>query len=255
MRLAIIPFANAAPFFRNLDPAWLSQQELVPDSPRDLGELARAGKVDAGLFSLVDVWDLEGKGLFEPLGNLGIAGHGPIGSILLFGVREPKELEGQAIGVTGQSATTVKLLEIWLKDKVGLKSWSLVPLDSQAKASLLIGDQALARKLSLSAQEPVPLDLCSEWTRWTGLSFVFARWAVRRTMPAREKDALLEAIRFSLDVSSTASGLRDLSGHLSRQTGFPQNFLTDYLGGIRYVLGAEEQAGMDLFKKKMTGGT
>src|SRR3954471_4584697 len=114
MRLALIPFVNAAPYFHFLDPAWLARQQQVLDSPRDLGELARAGKVDAGLFSLVDVWDLERRGLFEPLGDLGIAGNGPIGSILLFGTEDPSRLEGQDIGVTGQSATTVRLLEVWL---------------------------------------------------------------------------------------------------------------------------------------------
>jgi predicted solute-binding protein len=213
--------------------------------------MARAGQVDAGLFSLVDVWDLEAKGLFEAIGSFGIAGKGAIGSILLFGVKEPQELEGQAIGVTGQTATTARLLELWLRQKVGLKSFRLVPLDQPAAASLLIGDQALTRRLSLSAREPRPIDLCEEWSRWTSTSFVFARWAVRKSLAPGEKAGLVSAIQASLDRSLSATGMRELCAHLARQTGFPANFLNDYLRGIRYFLGDEETAGMKLFRGKL----
>ncbi len=248
MRLAQIPFTNAAPFFHRLDPAWLAGQELIPDAPRDLGDLARSGGVDAGLFSLVDVWDLERRGLFEPIGALGVASHGPIRSILLFGARRPEDLEGADIAVSGQTATSVRLMEAWLREKVGLRRYRLVPLGSPAPACLLIADQALARALSLSPGDPGPLDLGREWNAWTGSSFVFARWAVRRSLPQGEKRALLEAVTASLDHS-----LKDLDGFardLSSRTGFPRDFLKTYVSGIRYRLGPDEEEGMTLFRAK-----
>jgi chorismate dehydratase len=251
MRLALIPFANTAPYFHFLAPAWLKGQTLVSDAPKDLGNLARENAVDAGVLSLVDVWDLEKRGLFEPLGDLGIAGHGPIGSILLFGVRDPRELEGASIGVTGQTATTVRLLEVWLKGRVGLKSWNLVELDQPSQAVLLIGDQAMARSLSLSTGEPRPIDLSAEWTEWTGLSFVFARWAVRKNLPAEEKAGLSKAVTASLEKSLSPGGLVELSRHLSSQTGFPTAFLADYLRQIRYFLGNDERKGLALFREKL----
>lgn len=244
----MIPFTNSAPFFHFLDKTWLAGQEILRDAPRDLGDLARRGQVDAGLFSLVDVWDLESRGEFEPLGGLGIACHGPIRSILLFSSVDPRQLEGRDIAVSGQTATSVRLMEVWLREKVGLTHFNLVPFGSKAPACLLIADQALSRSLSLSPKEAAPIDLGREWLSWTGLSFVFARWAVRRGLPQAEKAGLLKAITDSLDASFARPD--DFSRALSQQTGFPKEFLKGYVSGIRYRLGPEEQAGMALFREK-----
>lgn len=249
MKLAILPFTNSAPYFHNLDPAWFERQDMYAYPPRQLGDLGREGKVDAGIFSLVDSWDLERKGLFEPLGSLGISAFGPIRSILLFGVENPLNLEGQAIAITDQTATSSRLLHVWLSQCVGIKKWTPVPLGEPSVAALLIGDQALARSLSLNEVESPPLDLCQQWSHWTGLPFVFARWCVRKDLPAGEKQELLKQVEGSLDKS--LGNLEALVEELFRKTSFPKPFLAKYIQGIRYRLGPEEEKGMKLFREKL----
>ena len=249
MRLALLPFVNSAPYFHNLDRDWLKRQEVHSHPPRALGQLGREGKVDAGIFSLVDSWALERKDLFEPLSSLGISAFGPIASILLFGVENPLDLEGQAIAITPDTATSSCLLHVWLSQYVGIKKWKPVALGEMSAAALLIGDQALARSLTLSKVDSPPLDLCQQWSHWTGLPFVFARWCVRKDLPEEEKKELLSQVEGSLDKS-----LADLDGlveELFGKTGFPRPFLAKYIQGIRYRLGPEEKKGMDLFKIKL----
>ena len=249
MILANIPFINAAPFFHYLDREWLARHNMVRDSPRDLGRLAREGKVDAGLLSLVDLWELEESGQWESLGNLGVAGEGDIQSILLFGVQDPTALEGKSLAVSGQTSTSVKLLDLWLRDALKIKHWNMVDLGETSDGALLIADQALARSLSTGPQDLPPIDLCRQWTQWTGLPFVFARWAVRKELPQSEKKDLLEAIEASLQLAEAKP--RALAQDLAAASGFPADFLDRYLSGIRYRLGEREEKGMALFKSKL----
>jgi predicted solute-binding protein len=113
-----------------------------------LGDLARLGKVDAGVFSFVDGLELVASGEFEWLGAMGIAGQGPIASILLCGTTDPGSLAGKNIAISPQTATTVRLLEVLLKQEFGVSDASFVAPDAPAAARLLIGDEALRWKLN-----------------------------------------------------------------------------------------------------------
>lgn len=250
MQLGRIPFINMAPFYHFLGARWLEQHQVVSGDPRQLGVLAREGKVDAAPFSYVDGQALVAGGGFEWLGSLGIAGFGPIHSILLCGVARLAELEGQTIGITPQTATTVKLLEILLAQRDGVRGWRLGGHFDEAAARLYIGDQALRRRLDHGSSEP-QLDLCAEWSQWTGLPFVFARWAVRRDLPARAKSELTLALLSSLDLA-----LED-PAHVAEaqadRAGLKAEAVQSYLKGIRFRLGPDELKGAALFETKLKG--
>ena len=249
MILGKIPYLNTVPYFHFLSERWLRQHSLVSATPAQLGALAREGKLDAAPFSLVDAQGLVDSGAFEFLGDLGIAGRGEIRSIRLFGVADPRSLEGKAIAVTSHTATTVRLMEIWLRGRVGLKNFSLVPMGGKAAATLLIGDDALSRGLRPLPGEPLPIDLCAAWTEWTGLPFVFARWAVRKSVPEMQKRELqlsmLSAMELAMD------DLEIVSQKAAEDTAFEPIFIESYLRGISYRIGADEAAGAKLFLEKL----
>ncbi len=250
MILANIPYLNTAPYFHRLPSGWLEQQTLVNSTPRELGDMARSGKLDAGIFSLVDALQLVENGGYEFLGNLGIAGRGPIQSILLFSGLAPVELEGKTIAVTSHTATSSRLMEVWLKEKVGVKQWTrALPGDAMASATLLIGDDALRRNQAPQPGELAPLDLCEQWTLWTGLPFVFARWAVRRDLPESEKSVLFQALSDSLRTFQADPDA--LAKEQAKTTGFQADLIHAYLKGIIYELGTEEEKGAALFKQKL----
>lgn len=249
MILAKIPFINTAPYFHFLSSRWLERHRIVLGNPRQLGDLARAGKVDAGLFSLVDAWELIDAGEFEWLGSLGIASRGPIQSILLTGTTDPASLAGQAIGISPQTATTVRLLEIWLKQRHGVVNARFSGPEDNAAARLFIGDEALRRRLSHADSEP-QIDLAEQWTLWTGLPFVFARWAVRKNLPERDKRelalTLLSAIELAIDDPE------NVAEREAERSGLPAEAIQRYLAGITYRLGAQEEQGAAEFRAKMS---
>lgn len=248
MKLGRISYLNTTPYFHFLSKRWLDRHAIVHDNPRRLGELAREGRLDAAPFSLADAEELVAGHGFEFLPGLGIAGSGPIQSILLFGVEDPASLEGQAVAVTPHTSTTTRLMQVWLSEKVGIRKLKLVHVGEPASAMLLIGDPALARLRRPLPGDPTPIDLSEEWTRWTGLPFIFARWAVRSSLPENEKRELLYSLKAAVDLA--LGDLEHLAESETETTGFPEDFIIQYLGKVRFHLGEEELRGAALFLEK-----
>jgi predicted solute-binding protein len=151
MRFGTIPFINMAPYYHFLSSRWLEEHQVSSGSPRQLGALAKLGKLDAAPFSYVDGLELVGNGEFEWLGSMGIAGFGPIRSILLVGAATAAEVAGKSVAVSPHTATTVRLLEVWLRQRHGVSDYRLVAPGEAGGLDLLIGDEALRRKLERPA--------------------------------------------------------------------------------------------------------
>ena len=248
MRFGTIPFVNMAPYYHFLSSRWLDDHQVTSGSPRQLGALAKTGRLDAAPFSYVDGLELVSSGEFEWLESMGIAGFGPIRSILLVGAAGPVDAAGRDIAVSPHTATTVRLLEVWLRQRHSIADYSLAPPEDPTPLRLLIGDEALRRKLERGGDEP-QIDLSQEWTDWTGKPFVFARWAVRKNLPPRDKMRLAISIRSALDLA--LADLEEVSRAQAERTGLPQAELLAYLKAIRFALGPEELAGAAEFEAKL----
>jgi chorismate dehydratase len=248
MKFGTIPFVNMAPYYHFLSSRWLDEHQVVSGNPRQLGALAKTNKLDAAPFSYVDGMELVSGGEFEWLDSMGIAGYGPIRSILLVGAASPKDLAGRSVAVSPQTATTVRLMEVLLRQKHGIGDFQMAPPEDPTPFRLLIGDEALRRKLQQGGAEP-QMDLSEEWTQWTGKPFVFARWAVRKSLPLRDRMRLAVSVRSALELS--LGDLEDVSRAQSERTGLPQAELMAYLKAIRFNLGPAELAGADAFAEKL----
>lgn len=248
MRFGSIPFVNMAPYYHFLSARWLEEQQVTSASPRQLGALAKTGRLDAAPFSYADGLELVAGGEFEWLGSMGVAGFGPIRSILLVGAAGASEVAGMDVAVSPHTATTVRLLEVWLRQLHGVRDYRLVGPEEPARLRLLIGDEALRRNLERSRWEP-QIDLSAEWTAWTGKPFVFARWAIRRNLPDRDKHRLAASVRSALDLG--LADLDDVARAQSERCGLRQEDLLAYLKGIRFKLGPEELSGAAEFEEKL----
>jgi chorismate dehydratase len=88
------------------------------------------------------------------------------------------------------------------------------------------------------------MDLAAEWHAWTGLPFVFARWGVRRSVPAAAR-AWLAAY---LDASLTrAEGTMDEVARGRPADLGPADELATYLRGFTFRIGPRELAGAERF--------
>ncbi len=114
-------------------------------------------------------------------------------------------------------------------------------------AFLAIGDTALRLGYHGAPGFPHVMDLAQAWLEWQGLSFVFARWAVRRSLPAEEKHALAEAFSQALDRGLEHAG--DIAARRAPELGVPAEHLESYLRRFRYRFGPDERAGEDRFRR------
>lgn len=216
MRFGAVSYLNARPLLEGLAP-------LVLATPAALADRHAKGEVDV---ALLPVAAGEAMGL-RRVGRLGIAAEGRVDSVLLFLRREISAV--RTVALDPASRTSRALARLLLEGPLGLSPRYIGP---PADAELLIGDAALARG---ATGEPC-LDLAEEWTRWTGLPFVFAAWYGD---PAAEP-ALEQAYARGRDRFAHYAAEADLN--------LPASVLERYLSDrIRYRLGPREEQGLAEF--------
>jgi chorismate dehydratase len=231
MRVGRIPYLNCEPFFHRLQGV-----ELVDLTPRRLGEAMAARELDAGPLSLMDYQRLES--LLTPL-PYGIGCPEGARSVLVFSDRPLSALGGARVGITGETSTSVELLRVLLALRYEVEPAAWVGAEDQSDAVLLIGDQAIRRVTGgLPARHVTDLGL--DWREWTGLPFVFARWAVASRVPAWELRAFESALGTALDrgldaLTAIAATRRDL--------GWTEAQVEAYLRNFAFRLGPDEEKG------------
>jgi len=241
-----IPYLNSVPFYHHFEQR---QFKMLPVAPRRMGLLEEKGQIAAGLFSLMDYYRQE-----EQLDLLRwcIATRDQVKSVMLFSNHGWRDLDGKLIGITDDTATSVKLLEVLLEEKYNVSATfqrltTGVNDYSAYDAVLLIGDEALrANKFGLDTFELV-YDLAKEWYDWQKLPFVFAVWAAKKSLSAPMKDELGEIIEHSLNESGNRFGeIGELAG---KRIGLTKNEVEDYLAGFNYTLGERERESMREFRQ------
>ena len=241
-----IPYLNSVPFYADFEKR---QFKILPIVPRRMGELSAAHQIDAGIFSLMNYFSQEED---LELMNYCIATRDQVKSVMLFSKEGWGDLEGKRIGVTDDTATSIRLLQVLLKKKYGVQA-SLVRMHSgvnnhsEFDAVLLIGDDALRRnKFGLPGFELV-FDLAKEWYEWQKLPFVFAVWALRKSLPPEKKSELKQVLESSLEQNE--SKLDRVGALHGKQIGLTPSEVREYLEGFNYRLGDRERTAMQVFRK------
>lgn len=239
-----IPYLNSVPFYHNLEKG---DFKILPVAPRRMGVLSKQGQIDAGLFSLMDYFDQQDN---LELMDWCIATRDQVKSVMLFSKDGWAGLEGKKIGITDDTATSVKLLKVLLEKKHNVKT-DFVRLHSgindysQFDAVLLIGDDALMHnKLGLDGFELV-FDLAKEWYDWQKVPFVFAVWACKMTLSDERKQELKNIIGSSLSKSENKLG--KIGSTHGKQIGLSLYETKEYLEGFNYRLGERELEAMKVF--------
>ena len=168
------------------------------------------------------------------------------------------KIRDDKITLTSKSATAQRLLKIILREGYDATPDYVTravavenPVDADATAALLIGDDALFVYLHRPKNFFV-YDLGKEWRKLTGKQMVYALWAVRKKFAAEEPallkatyEKILHAFEFGLENKSAAikSVLDDKP--------FTFDELDKYLGGvIKWDLTGESLDALKLYYKK-----
>ncbi len=193
-----ITYANCAPFFHFLEDCGFNGR-IVDGVPFELNRLLAAGELDLCPSSSIEYARHASDYLLLP--GHSISSMGAVQSVLLFTDRPLNELSEVPIQITGESATSVALLQVLLQEffQVGNVTFNrtepgAVGLDGQQLPLLLIGDRALQAKKEMTDSCMV-LDLGELWYHFTGLPFVFALWIVNRESARQKGEEIREFLQ------------------------------------------------------------
>ena len=255
-RIGLPHYANTAPLVRYLDPP--PGVEILWGVPTELNRWLIEGMVDLSLVS--SYFYLEQRSYLRALPDFSVAVLGHVYSVNLFHKKPWHEL--RQIAITGESATSVRLLEYLLqKTKTNTE---LIRLDVDLTALenenldgiLLIGDRALTAYSRLLPELPKTVhgledslggirvsDLAMLWFKQTQLPFVFAVWATRadEQPPCEIVELLRSARRRGL------GRLAEVANSESERLQIAPRLLQHYLWNFRYHLEIPDRLGLAAF--------
>ena len=176
LRIGAVGYLNSKPLVEGLAEA-AAPGSLRLDFPSRLADQLRRGELDVALIPSIEYFRADE---YEVVSDACVAARGPVLSVKVYFRTPPHRVRRLALDVGSRTSAT--LARILLAELAGVHP-ELEPLpleldttNSDADAVLLIGDRAMVPPAERFVCE---WDLAEEWTRWTGLPFVFALWAGR----------------------------------------------------------------------------
>ena len=250
LRISAISFLNTAPLmwdFENGEPAARLRQsfEISYTLPAHCAEQLKEGSADIGIIPVAAYTAIPDLVIVF---DVAIADKNKVRSILLVSKVPLDKIRN--VATDDSSRTSAALVEIYLRKFVGTdpgftrQKPALKEMLQWHDAALLIGDPALQAR----TDGYFVYDLAEEWRRWTGRSFVFAFWAVRKAaLQGRGPEPRIaqvfqqsrdNGIRHIPEIASAWAPKLDLSVKLIAE------YLTD---NVDYSLDAENLDGLRLF--------
>ena len=240
MKVGRIPYMICEPFYFDTERRGLA---LVDTMPHRAAADIEQGTIDAAPVPIVDTFGKEEQ--FQPVGGFCIASTDRAGSVFLHSKLPIEELGGARIGAADEARTSVKLLQVLLALKYQVEPPTLVAIQEEHDAFLVMGDRGLRQRRGARGF-PHKYDLGEEWFDWTRLPFVFARWMARKDVDAKAlallEDTLYVGLEDGVDTLYHVSEPRENLLMLPRD-------IVDYVQGIRYYLGMSEQKSIRTFRE------
>lgn len=239
VRLGVVSYLNSEPLVFGLEAE--PRFSLLRDVPARVADLLHAGRVDLGLIPSVEY----AFGDYAIVPGISLASRGPVRSVSLFH-RGPLA-SVRRVALDTSSRTSVALTKVLLRETLGRDPEyvamppSLPTMLAEADAALLIGDPALYEE-----SEWGRLDLGEEWTRRTGLPFVYAFWAGPKGAVTPADVARLQAAR-EAGRHAVAAIASSYNGHVPERAALNESYLRS---NMVYDLGEGELAGLREFFRR-----
>ncbi len=253
LRIGQIEYANCTPLFHLLREQFpCDDYEFVSGVPAALNALLANGRIDVCPSSSIEYAIHSER--YRILPDLSISSDGAVASVLLFSRVPVEDLNGRKILLSSESATSVNLLKILMKQhyccdcEYEVSAWEITDALSAAPALLLIGDAAL--RASIHEPDVKVYDLGEVWRNWTGLPFVFALWLCR--IEVSENESLLELSRQLTQAKHLAALHYERIVALTEELSWmePEHLLSYWQNNISYHLDQRNISGLKLFYQK-----
>ena len=241
LRIGAVGYLNARPLTWALDrdpDRWHVRYDL----PSVCARLLQDGEVDLGLVPSIEYLQSDSYRLVP---GVGVTSRGAIASVALYTTRPISQIRHIALDTS--SRTSVALIQVLCQHHFHIRPRfvphgpELAVMTRDFDAGLLIGDPAFeADHVRLGLEK---IDLGEEWTKMTGLPFVYAAWTGRPgAVTPEEVRLLVEAQREGLAAVDliAAEYARGDSGRTAKAAAYLRD-------NVKYGLGAEEAAGLQMF--------
>ena len=237
-----VPNLECEAFYFDMERRGITMVDLEPNQVA--GAMER-GEIDAGPVPLLDTLPLAPRA--APISGFCVASVNRAVSCVLLSNTGIEELGGCAIAINEPDPTSLRLLQVILELKHGIRDTSFVDPQSDHDAMFLTWNRGLRGRRAVRGFSN-RFDLGEEWQEWTGLPFVFSRWMARADMERQDYVVLEDALFV---------GQEDWMNNLYKSTG-PRNDLLmlprevlEYVQGLRFYMGVPEQRAIESFQEKL----
>jgi len=255
VNLGRIVYMNVAPVYYGIDnglkPDWLN---IVSAPPSTLNEMMEKEELDISPVSSVAYAKHQDEWLLLP--DLSIACFGRVMSVILVSKKPFEKLDNKKVIITDKSAAAAELIKLlFLTKKVNpvFETMSIQCPDEikkHAEAALIIGDKALKEKWHVHFDHIY--DLGQMWLELTGLPFVFALWAVRKSFADKRPDTVSSIIKiFGLSKEKGKRNLETIAAKASEILGIDIDICRKYYELLSYNLDPLQLKGLRTFFEKL----
>lgn len=245
IRIGAVSYLNSRPLVDALARLAPTAQITV-DLPSRLADGLTAGRLDVALIPSIEYFRHPER---QIVSDACVVCEGRVKSVKLLG-RVPVE-RVRRLALDEGSRTSAALVQILLCERYRLHlDLESLPIgasvaDSTADAVLLIGDRAMQYR---EGSFEFVWDLGEEWSRWTGLPFVFALWIARPGLGSEEYARLLATAR-----DDGVQRFEEIARGAAVELNLPEPECLTYLRDhLRFHLGPREREGLELFFKMAT---
>lgn len=242
LRVGAVNYLNTKPLVRTLE-RLAPEIELILDVPSQLALDLSEGRIDVGLIPSVEYFR---AGNYRIVPGVSIASYGPVMSVKVCSKVPFAEIRRMALDEG--SRTSIALAEILLSHLFGIAPATqplplhVDPLHAKTDAVLVIGDRAMRVR---DGSFPFTLDLGYEWSRWTGLPFVFAFWAVAEGVEMSAQTCAAFALAKEQGRPEIPKIAREHAAALGIDEAQARYYLEQV---IRHDFGPDEMAGLERFR-------
>jgi chorismate dehydratase len=240
MRIGAVTYLNSRPLVEAL-PRLAPEADVVFDLPSRLADALAGGRLDVALIPSIEYARNPGYAIFS---DACVSSDGPVHSVKLYGRVPPEQIS--TLALDEGSRTSAALSRILLKERLGLEpELRELPIGSSleqstADATVVIGDRGMR---SPPGRFAFVWDLGEQWSRWTGLPFVFSMWVGRRDVGLDGVADLLAAAR-----DDGLARLAEIAAQAALELDLPEHECLEYLRDqLSFHLGRRQQKGLARF--------
>ena len=255
VNLGRIVYMNVAPVYYGIDnglkPDWL---KIVSAPPSTLNEMMEKEELDISPVSSVAYAKHQDEWLLLP--DLSISCHGRVMSVILVSKMPLEKLDNKKVIITDKSAAAAELIKLLFLTKKVKPVFEIMPIQcpdeikKHAEAALIIGDKALKEKWHVHFDHIY--DLGQMWLELTGLPFVFALWAVRKSFADKRPDTVSSIIKiFGLSKEQGKKNLETIAAKASGILGIDIDICRKYYELLNYNLDPLQLKGLRTFFEKL----